>query len=82
MPRIKRSVRLERIRTRFNHQVGRHQAEVYVGSDLPSNIKQKMIARRLRRAAVASVVVLMGSASIGIFAIRRSILRALAGRLL
>ena len=76
MSRVQRSARLERIRTHPNHQVGRDQAEVYLGSNLPSNIKQNMIARRQRWAAVVLVVVLLGSASIGIFAIRRSILRA------
>jgi hypothetical protein len=44
--------------------------------NLPSNLKQNMIARRQRWAALVLVVVLLGSASIGIFAIRRSILRA------
>jgi hypothetical protein len=76
MPRIQRSAQLERIRKRPNHQVGRNQTEVYLGSNLPSNITQNMITRRQGWAAVVLGVVLLGSASIGIFAIRRSILRA------
>jgi hypothetical protein len=60
---------------RSNHQVGRDQGEVYLGSNRASDTMRNMIARR-RRWTRSVLVVLLAAASVGVYTIRRPILRA------
>jgi hypothetical protein len=65
MPRIQRSACSERIRTRPNHQDGKDQCEVYLGSNRASDTMRNMIARRRRRTRSMLVIVLLAAANVG-----------------
>jgi hypothetical protein len=76
MPRIQGSACSERIRTLPNHQDGKDQGEIYHGSNRASDNMRNMIACRRPWTRSVLVIVLLAAASVGIYTIRRPILRA------